>query len=132
MPEGIPYASSNVVAAAGLDLNYIGEHCYAYSGKHKPVDDASFLNFTTGSGYIVGRFEMNADFKGGGGNDYAVTIKFNGITIIFEQDIANNWLAGDNQYEVIIPPYTNVEGTLNDGGGSGGNMNLNFTGKVYE
>jgi len=112
-------------------LTVIGQHCYAYSGKHKPVDNPDFLKFTTGSGYIVGRFEMNADFKGAGGNDYAVTIKFNGLTIIFEQDIANNWLAGDNQYDVVIPPYTNVEGTLYDGGGSGGNMNLNFTGRVY-
>ena len=74
---------------------------------------------------------MNADFKGGGGNDYAVTIKINENIIVFEQDIANNWLAGDNEFHVIIPPFTTVEGLLNDGGANK-NMNLNFTGRVYD
>ena len=73
---------------------------------------------------------MNADFKGGAGNDYAVTIKFNENNIVFEQDISNNWLAGDNDFHVIIPPFTLVEGLLNDGG-SNKDMSLNFTGRVY-
>ena len=132
MPEGIPYSSSNVVAGTGLDLNYVGNHCYAYSGVLEPgAGPTTVLSFTTGNSYIVGIFEMNSDFKGGGGNDYSVTLKLNGITIVYEQDIANNWLAGDNQYPVIIPPYTKVEGLLSDGGANK-DMNLNFTGKLYK
>ena len=130
MPETDTIPVSASVASTGLGIRYIGEHCYAYSGTIEPGGEATALNFTTGSGYIVGRFEMNADFKGGGGNDYAVKIKFNENTIVFEQDIANNWLAGDNEFHIIIPPFTIVEGLLNDGGANK-DMNLNFTGRVY-
>ena len=112
MPETDTIPVSASVASTGLGIRYIGEHCYAYSGTIEPGGEATALNFTTGSGYIVGRFEMNADFKGGGGNDYAVKIKFNENTIVFEQDIANNWLAGDNEFHIIIPPFTIVEGLL--------------------
>ena len=113
-------------------LSVAGDYAYAYSGVVEPgAGPTTVLDFTTGNYVCVGRFEMNADFKGGGGNDYSVTLKLNGITIVFEQDIANNWLAGDNEYPIIIPPNTLVEGLLSDGGANK-DMNLNFTGRVYD
>jgi hypothetical protein len=130
MPEGIPYASTNVIAGTGLELNYMGEHCFAYSGSSNPgTGPTTYLLFTTGNQYIVGKFEMNGDFAGGGGNYMNVTIYFNSVKIIHEQDIANNYLAGDNEYEVIIPPYTVVQVDL---GGASVPMNINFIGKLYK
>jgi len=132
---GNPVGGSFTGPAQSLELvgDQSGDHKfgYAYSGVIEPgAGPTTVLDFTTGNYLCVGRFEMNADFKGGGGSDYGVTIKLNGTTIIFEQDIANNWLAGDNEFHVIIPPYTAVEGLLSDGG-SNKDMNLNFTARVY-
>ena len=72
---------------------------------------------------------MNGDFAGGGGNYMNVTVYFNGIKIIHEQDIANNYLAGDNEYKVVIPPLTLVKVDL---GGASVPMNINFVGRIYD
>ena len=130
MPEGVGYSGSNVIAGVGKELNYLGTHCFAYSGSFAagsgPTD---YLDFTSGSGYIVGRFEMNADFAGTGGNDLAVIIKFNGINVVYESDIGNNYLAGDCYFDVVIPPLTSV---LVQMIASSAVSNINFVGKVYK
>ena len=130
MPEGIPYVGSNVVAGVGKELNYLGTHCFAYSGSFAANSGpTTYLDFTSGSGYIVGRFEMNANFAGTGGNDLIVIIKLNGINVVFEQDVGNNYLAGDCYFDILIPPYTNVEVQMS---AASAVSNINFIGKVYK
>ena len=51
-----PIQPSANVAATGLGIRYIGEHCYALSGQFGTGDVQSLttmLNFSTGSGYII-------------------------------------------------------------------------------
>jgi hypothetical protein len=86
------------------------------------------LEFTSGSGYIVGKFEFNADFSAGGGAVMSVGIFLNDVQIIKERDTSNNWLTGDNEFHVIIPPFTIVRGDLV---GGTQDVSLNFTGRVY-
>jgi len=124
-------AKKNIATFLGTQkgLIVVGSHAYAYSGTSNPgTGPTTYLEFATGKEYIVGKFEMNADFIGGGGNVLNVAIYLNGVRIIFEQDVSNNWLAGDNQYPVIIPPLTLVRADL---GGDDDLMNINFVGRVY-
>jgi len=124
-------AKKNIATFLGTQkgLIIVGSHCMAYSGTSNPeTGPTTYLEFTTGKEYIVGEFEMNADFAGAGGNYINVNIYFNDIRIIHEQDVANNYLAGDNQYRVLIPPLTTVKAAL---GGASVPMNINFVGRVY-
>jgi len=125
MPHVQPEAS---VVQTGLGIRYIGVHCWAYSGIYDLSSPATALEFTTGSGYIVGKFEFNADFATGGGASMSVGIFLNEVQIIKERDTSNNWLTGDNEFHVIIPPFTKVRGDLT---GGSQDASLNFTGRVY-
>ena len=125
-------AKKNIATFLGPQkgLSIIGEHAYAFSGSFAagsgPTDYLAFA--TGGKEYIVGRFEMNADFAGTGGNDLAVIIKFNGINVVYESDIGNNYLAGDCYFDVVIPPLTSV---LVQMVASSAVSNINFVGRVY-
>jgi len=122
-------ASQTIV---GPDLQYTqdNKHCFAYSGTFNPTTSPSrFLDFLSGAGYIVGQLEVNADWAGTGGNNVVVEVYFNDIRIIFEQDVANDFVPGDATYKLIIPPHTKVQIDLT---GSTAKANANFTGRVYE
>jgi len=114
MPEGIPYSSQNV-ASAGKELNYIGSHCYAYSGEVSVAGTELFLlDFISGKEYITAKVQIGS--KAAESDDYEFKIYFNDIVIFsntFHQqgatyvDIAN-WVP------LIIPPLTGVKMSLDN------------------
>ena len=95
MPEGVGYASSNVVASAGLELNYVEDRVYAYSGTFQSATSAfTMLDFTTGAKTIKGLFAFNGQIR----FDSSVSAGgYSGYQVSF------NW------EKVVIPPYTNVK-----------------------
>jgi len=115
MPEGIPYASSNVVAGSGKDLNYVGNHVFAYS---KAIgvsnSETALLETTTGNKSI--KCEVTFQYCTPGNHDYHYIIYLNGV-IVFNQFMDNT--AGidgrkSNQLFAIplfIPPYTALKCT---------------------
>jgi len=115
MPEGVGYASSNVVASAGLELNYVGNHVYAFSGTFASATSAfTMLDFTTGAKTIKGLFAFNGQIRfdssvsAGGYSGYQVS--FNGIIVaLAKTDTTNNDMPIKGWEKVIIPPYTNVK-----------------------
>ena len=132
MPEGIPYASANVVAGAGLGLNYIGTHVYAYSGEVS-VDnnETSLLLFTTGNETIVGI--MRPCYLQSTGDDYEYRIKFNDILIAYTKATSEATIPAQKYFEIIIPPYTKVEVTGdNTESSSSANIGALITGKLYK
>jgi len=130
MPEGVGYVGPNIVAGTGLELNYLGSHCFAYSGSFNPGSGETYLDFTTGSGYIVGVVEINADYAGTGGTNLQVEISLNGIDVVVERDVGNDYVPGDTEFKLIIPPYTNVKVDIS--GSASAPANANFTGRVYK
>ena len=137
MPEGIPYASSNVVAGTGLELNYVGSHCFAYSGLFPATTSSqTVLDFKTGSETIEGTFYTNAAVDDDSGATTGVwsEIKLNGISIAILKTGNNNidspttvWLP------VIIPPYTHVVITLDgDSSEADSYCSVTFTGRIYK
>jgi hypothetical protein len=114
MPEGVGYSGSNVVAGTGRELNYIGNHCFAYSGE-VAVNNATvtLLEFTSGAGYILAEFTQSVDYGNiGNGKFVGFNIQLNGIKVVENNSSTRNY--GDNEsnqpdaVRILIPPYTNV------------------------
>jgi hypothetical protein len=101
---------------------------YAYSGSKDISSEQTMLNFDTNSEYLEGRFEFNADFSTGGGAGMRVQIFLNDIMIVEERDTSSDWNTGDNEFHVIVPPFTNVKVKCL---GGAQDANVNFTAKVY-
>ena len=115
MPEGIPYASSNVVAGTGLDLNYLGQKAYAYSGAvGVPNSQTKLLSFQTGNKIISGRMYTGycQDVTVAAVTDDIVfEVKLNGVLIAARYTDTAKEAGTINMiyFTMIIPPYTSVE-----------------------
>jgi len=132
--EGIPPTASVVVP--GLSLNYIGEHCYAFSGgKSASIDAADHLSFLSGEGYIVGRLYLNGTNESGSGSGETTTadVKFNGVTVArLRTETSAADMAATVFNDLTIPPFTKVQVTVHSAGASANRKTtLVFNGRVY-
>ena len=133
-PESVPINAS--IASTGLGLRIVGQHCYAYSGDFASDanNDTEYLNFTSGSGYIVGtcqfHYGQNTD------DDYAYRIKFNDITVCNYVTTGGRDGQGsepDSSIPIVIPPFTKVVMSCqNISSVTGRRQNVIFVGRVYE
>ena len=136
MPEGIPYSSSNVVAGAGLDLNYVGEFVFGYSGTFgTSISEQTILNTVSPADTIVGEFQFNqpvnpeslADESG------ACQIKFNGVPIAILKTTEGSGMTGSVTQKVVIPPYTKIDVTCEGSDNQASTLQtLTFVGKRYK
>jgi len=115
MPEGVGYASSNVVAGTGLDLNYVGNRVYAYSGAvGVPNSQTYLLKFQTGNKLISGRMYTGycQDVTVAAvADDIVFEVKLNGVLIAARYTDTAKEAGTINMiyFTMIIPPYTLVE-----------------------
>ena len=128
--EGIPPTASVVVP--GLSLNYIGSHCYAFSGvKALPSSEEAYLDFITGdAGYIVAKIKISADWSGLGGNELYIAFYINGIQMMFERDTGNNYVPGNLEWPMFLPPNTHLEIKMNASAAQ--EADVMFIGRVYD
>jgi len=102
------------VVQTGLGIRYIGQHVYGMSGEVIIANNTvSMLDFTSGSGYIVGKFSYGVDQNNNLGSSKLIgfTIKFNGskiFQIVTQTQDAYAFLDFDNYYPLLIPPLTKV------------------------
>jgi len=138
MPEGVGYASSNVVAGAGLDLNYVADRVFAYSGLHAASTAQSglqVLSFTTGNKVIVGEMQLNAEVDDDDptlGGASTLMISINGIKVsLLKADGELERAPSSQTQRLVFPPYTVVECILDSGQGGGDHYaSVTFVGKV--
>jgi hypothetical protein len=133
VPAVQPEAS---IVQTGTDLRYIGDHCYAYSGTFGSTTSAeTAFDFTSGSGFIVGKFQLNLPTTFGTHATQIgyIQIKLNGeiiaiLTVGFVDADSDTWAT----QEIIIPPNTrvNVE-IVADDNQSARLMATTFVGRVY-
>jgi len=79
MPEGVGYSGSNVVAGAGLDLNYVQDRVYQVASSN-----VKHLEFRTGKKLIIAEFTAIAAALPATVADGAISlfkININGITM---------------------------------------------------
>jgi len=110
MPEGIPYASTNVVASVGTDISYVKDRCFAYSGNVTLANATivTALDFTTGNDVIEGIFQASVDADALSSNFFRMFIELNGNSIVHNLEQRGGGSPSGDWINVIIPPYTKV------------------------
>ena len=130
MPHTDTTPVSASIASTGLGIRYIGEHAYAYSGVNLlSGSETSYLDFTTGSGYIVGKIKISADWSGLSSSELYIQVYINGEQIIFERDTGNNYVPGNLEWPIFLPPITHFQVKLNAGATQ--EADVVFVGRVY-
>jgi hypothetical protein len=138
MPKGVGYASSNVIAGTGLELNYVGNYVYAYSGTFQSLNSAAtMLNFTTGAKSIIGEIQCNGSVRLGdsdSGDTTAFQISFNGVVVgLLKTESGQENSPPFATQTFVLPPYTNVQVVRDGTADNTNNLNtVGFTGKVIE
>ena len=117
MPEGVGYPNTQAVAGTGLDLNYVGDNVYAYSGEITTSSSfQTFLEFKTGKAPILGTLQISADLNALGTSYLEWEIEINGITVMLAKMERNNF-----DWEVtpvFLPPLTNMKVQIKAQGGT--------------
>ena len=131
---GGPISSSNP-AGTGSGLNYIGNHCYAYSGTvGVNGTETTLVEFTTGASVIRGQWLPQILVTAHHGDDirFACYIDEEQIMATIVAAATGNDLTGIIRVPLIIPPFTRIKIT-----GQNISQNLSkdtgatFTGRVY-
>ena len=107
---GNPVGGSNP-SGTGTSVNYVGNHCYAYSGDIV-VEDSSdagttLIGFTTGNRYIVAQIHVFND-QANALDDY-IHVKIDGQLIIKARYQNASELHLDQPTQILIPPYAKFE-----------------------
>ena len=113
--DTIPVSAS--IASTGLGIRYIGsgefQHAYAYSGDVTVADtETTCLNFITGSGYWIAKWEMHYTDNGPSPiitvDDMAFWLYLNN-NIILILNASSSADAKQPDMEILIPPLTEVK-----------------------
>ena len=120
-------------SGTGTSLNYLGDHCYAYSGDVTvPAGtsaDTTMLDFTTGSEYIVGTFSFTG--QNTGSNDEFLSISMNSESVFRGRYPSGSQRINEQPTDLVIPPFTKVTCKL---GVQTSDQPMTFvlTGRVYQ
>ena len=134
MPHTVQPEAS--VVQTGLGIRYIGEHCYAYSGAiacggSAGSADTSYLNFVTGSGYIVAKINWINQQTSGTADNF-IQVNLNDISVFqgrMETGAESNH-TNPKTLHIVIPPLTKFEFLFDTSADSHINTVV-FTGRVY-
>jgi hypothetical protein len=113
MPEGVGYGPQ-FTASTGLTLNYIGRHCYAYSGN---IDIASgggnpdtvLLKFITGNEVIDADIMIGLDDQDSFIASYEINMNGQTVYAIKWDSLGTAGFVVDSPIKLIIPPLTEFE-----------------------
>jgi len=135
MMKAEPLPPDASIASTGLGIRYIGEHAYAFSGfvncpSGSGTANVTALDFSTGSGYIVGTFNWVSTINDN--TDVHLDLIFNGESVYRGTGDSIPSFVGDRQFTIIIPPQTDVQFNVGvSAGGSDRNFSFVLSGRVY-
>jgi len=122
-------------SGTGTSLNYIGDHCYAYSGIVGANNvETTLVLFDTANQYIVSKTQLMCAVSTG--DDTRYKIYFNDIIVIqFGIDTSGQYGTEEDPspaIDLIVPPYTTVKITAaNVTNTNSLDQTATFTGRVY-
>lgn len=101
------------VVQPGLDLRYIGNHAYAYSGKIEITGDSggatqTLLSFTSGKSYFVGDLNFSTTAESGVTVSFETSLNGSVVTTMKVDTRGNGGFIWPTVYSIIIPPFTIV------------------------
>jgi len=108
MPEGKGYGPQ-FTASIGFGINYIGNHCYAFSGSviNGDGETDTLLEFVTSNSYMMGKFEVGFGIKAN--DDSRIEISINGVDVAANQYNNTYEVADTRTFKLLIPPLSNVK-----------------------
>ena len=115
---------------ANGDLNFIGNHCFSYSGTSLVgTSKTQVSEFNSGPNYIVGTISIFciSDTT----DDIEFIIELNDTTIMEMNTTSFKDYAPYQPVPIIIPPFTQVTFSAFNLGGGSKNVAMNLTGEVY-
>jgi hypothetical protein len=119
-------------SGTSTNLNYVGEHSYAYSGDVTVGGSlTTMLEFTTSNQYIVGNYQIHGAFAQIGNDQVTVEVVVNGESVVhtFWTFADENLSALENN--ILLPPYSTIRFQLAQASASDRTMQLTFQGRVY-
>jgi len=127
------------IVSTGFGLRYVGNWVYAYAGLFdSSTSEFEMLNFTAGSGIIVGEFILNgsilftSDVHLGGNTGYKIEFNEEEISTVKADTTGDNPVPVSLTQKVIIPPFTKVVLTCVGGENSATErVSAYFVGRVY-
>ena len=133
MTEADVIQPSASIASTGLGIRYIGdEHCYAYSGEITVSSSGhTMLEFTSGSGYIVGTIQFL--YSGAFSAVMSYQILLNNIVVGAYSNggsVAATGPEPDTPIPILIPPHTILKVTATSDSSSRDQSAL-LIGRVY-
>ena len=129
---GAGNTSGSNPTGTSTNLNYVGDHAYAYSGDVS-IDSSlvTMLEFDTAERYIVGSYQIHGLFAQIGANQIQIEVVMNGesVTHTFWDSGNDNLNALENN--ILLPPFTKISFQLAQASGTPRNMQLTLLGRVY-
>jgi hypothetical protein len=127
------------VVQTGLGLRYVGDRAYAYSGTYSSTNATqTILDFTTGTGYIVGEVTCNSaiDYSSGAIDAGVITgfqLSLNGeVVALIKVESGNEDAPSYAAQTFIFPPQTLVQLEIIASGNNSSYLNTaHFAGRVY-
>jgi hypothetical protein len=130
---GSPNVVGGGTASTGTNVNYVGDHVYAYSGVFQ-FDNTAFkagITFTTGANYQVVNIVWGYPENSG---DNILSQIYMNSELIFSQYHNNTRLdftGPPMSVDILVPPFTKLEvGALN-GDGNQREALVAYSGRVY-
>jgi len=136
MPEGVGYASSNVTAGTGLELNYVGDLVFAYSGivdvGAVQSQEYNLLDFTTGNRTIRALFQPVSFEPANVTYDFQWKVYFNNVLVYAFIVESGHDYTPYQEIDLIVPPLTGILITAQNPQASAGyDLGAVFTGKIH-
>jgi len=131
MPEGVGYGPQNTTSVG--DINYIGNHAYAYSGSVAVNNnETTMLEFRIGGQYIISKIQFNYIEPDSDNIQYKVYIN-DQVVQAFQSDANNlSHLFPDSVLHILVGPYSSIKMTAENVTGSSTRPQIvSFLGRVY-
>jgi len=129
---GNPVGGSNP-AGTGGSLNFVGDHCYAYSGTIQSAGaasaDTTYLDFTMPNNtYTEGWLHLSV--KGAGGGERYVTVSIDDQFIVNIKQDGNPDFLNNFPIPLLFPPDSHVVVKFGTNGGE--ECSFTFRGRAYQ
>jgi len=120
------------IVSVGKGIRYIGkEHCYGYSGVINADGETTYLEFTSGSGYILAKIQAVTDQANG--DDFNIKFYLNNIVVGVSHAFFysnSTYIVGAAKWDLVIPPFTQVKISIQNIN-SADEWAVMLTGRVY-
>ena len=129
---GSPNVSGSNPSGTGTNLNYIGNHAYAYSGAHSATagGHTTMLEFSTQASYVMGNFTFGNTSASTDHIEFEISVNNEVVMACIGDAIGESFPL--NSFQLVIPSYSTLKVTaINASGGADRTVFAAISGRIY-